>query len=272
MQSRLLEMLKWFHQFCKENGLTYYAIGGTMLGTIRHQGFIPWDDDVDVGMPRPDYERFIRMTQGKVYDHYCTESFLDSQKEFTYLYAKVFDLNTTLIENRRKEVKRGIFLDVYPLDGAGNSEEEGQKFFRPIGNRANWITVRVSAVRKGRSFAKNMAVVAARMIPEFIDDPLKDIRSLDEYCRSKGYENSNIVGNLYGLKRSRELMPKEYFGTPKEYPFEDTVIMGVEKPDEYLTVLFHDWRKLPPESEQVTHHDFSYCNLEQGYRKYEPQF
>ena len=93
LQSRLLEMLKWFHEFCTKNNLTYYAVGGTTLGAVRHNGFIPWDDDIDVGLPRPDYEKLKQIAKDKVNEKtkYYIE-FPSDKKEYAASYGKMYDL------------------------------------------------------------------------------------------------------------------------------------------------------------------------------------
>lgn len=120
IQLKLLDMLKWFHEFCIENKLRYYALGGTMLGAIRHKGFIPWDDDIDVGMPREDYDKMIELVIDKQDEKYRLEKPLQN-KDFVYQYCKLYDTSTTLVENTRYKTKRGVYLDIFPLDGIGLS-------------------------------------------------------------------------------------------------------------------------------------------------------
>ena len=101
IQLKLLEMFKWYHEFCVDNNLKYYALGGTMLGAIRHKGFIPWDDDIDVGMPRDDYNKFIELTCNKKFGKYIVESIYDNNPDYYYGYSKLYDTSTTLIEKTR---------------------------------------------------------------------------------------------------------------------------------------------------------------------------
>ena len=98
IQKKIFCIFKWFHLFCTENGLTYYMLGGTQLGAIRHKGFIPWDDDADVGMPRPDYEKFLQLTDGKVFGKYYVDSCNSTKSNYLWPFAKVFDKDTTYIE------------------------------------------------------------------------------------------------------------------------------------------------------------------------------
>lgn len=130
LQKKLVDILSWFHNLCNNNNLNYYAIGGTALGAIRHGGFIPWDDDIDVGMPRTDYEKFIKIAN-KYSKKYAIE-YPGINKDFLYPYAKIYDTQTTLIENKRYKIKRGIYIDVFPLDGIGNTKKESLKNFKKI--------------------------------------------------------------------------------------------------------------------------------------------
>ena len=89
LQTKLLPMLEWFHDFCNKNNLRYYLLGGTMLGAARHQGFIPWDDDIDVGMPRKDYELFIKLTNGQKFGSYIVESINTNATDFYLCIASL---------------------------------------------------------------------------------------------------------------------------------------------------------------------------------------
>ena len=126
VQKKLLEMMKWFHSYCEKNEIKYYMIGGTMLGAVRHQGFIPWDDDVDIGVPRNDYNKLLTISKGLKPENsrYIIESYQDMNDDYEYPFAKVYDTSTTLIENKRKQTKRGIYIDVFPLDGIEGSTKE----------------------------------------------------------------------------------------------------------------------------------------------------
>lgn len=117
-----IEMLKSFHEFCKENALRYYIIGGTAIGALRHHGFIPWDDDIDLGMPRKDYNKLISTYNKKrTNDRYILESPYTKNKDYCYTYSKLYDSKTLLVEKLKKEFVRGVFIDIFPIDGVGAS-------------------------------------------------------------------------------------------------------------------------------------------------------
>lgn len=263
LKSMLVDMLKWFHSFCEKNDLRYYALGGTMLGAARHEGFIPWDDDIDVGMPRKDYERLAKLLKENPNERYVLEEPNTSGKDCFYPFSKLYDTHTTLIENTREKIKRGIFLDIFPLDGIGNSLEESRRNYKNIDFIYNLLLAKVCAFRKGRSFYKNVAIVVVKLIPI---SAKKILRKLVEKCSRYDWKDCEWVGNLVGAWRFKEVMPKTYIGLPKKYKFEDTVIYGVENADAYLTSLYGDWRKLPPEEKRITHHNFLFIDLEKSYK------
>lgn len=270
-QEVLLEMLKWFHAYCEKHALRYYALGGTMLGAVRHKGFIPWDDDLDIGLPRRDYEKLCRLMNrdreraGEAVPRYVVETIHMGRKDYLFPHAKIFDTTTTLVEHKKVPVRRGLYLDLFPLDGTGNSKEESEKYFRRLALRLNILATRVCGVREGRSFLKNAAVRAAHLIPDRLWDDNRQMQRIDRLCASRSFEKCAYVANIYGIKRMREIMPKEYFSTPTLYPFEDMQIYGPELYDPYLRALFGDWQKLPPVSEQQTHHDYDFCDLQHSY-------
>ena len=117
LQTILLEAMVQFDALCEREQLTYYMLGGTMLGAYRHQGFIPWDDDIDIGMPRADYERLLRLTQEQLPFGYEVRHF-SKEKNVPYAFAHFENANTTYVEERRSGggYKGGVYLEIFPLD------------------------------------------------------------------------------------------------------------------------------------------------------------
>lgn len=265
LKTMLLDMLSWFHAFCQENDLRYYVLGGTMLGAVRHQGFIPWDDDVDVGMPRGDYRRLEELLKGRQKERYVLETPNSPNKDYFYPFAKLYDTETTLIENTRCKIKRGIYLDIFPLDGAGADAQSSAAHYAPIKKKLDFLLCMTTGLRRGRSFAKNGAVLLTRLIPNFLLDRKQYLRRLDSACGALDYDSCPWVGNFMGAWRQREIMPVSIMGTPTLYSFEGLQVYGAEDYEGYLTSLYGDWRKLPPEEKRVSHHDFLHCDLNTSY-------
>ena len=266
IQAHLLDMLKWTHSFCKANEIPYYIIGGTMLGAVRGNGFIPWDDDIDIIIPRPDYDRFCNLLS-KPNGKYIVETPYSDGTDYIYGYAKLYDTDTLLIENLKRPLRRGLFIDVFALDGLGNSIEEARRNYKKIDRLYMLLTARTCAINKRRKWYKNIAIRMMRLVPDFIIDDNKLARKLDRICASFGYTENKYVANCISTYRSREIIEKRVFGKPTEYVFEDTIVCGVENYNEYLTNLFGDWRKLPPVEKQISLHDYIQLDLNSSYLK-----
>ncbi len=266
LHSKLLDMLMAFHELCQKEGLRYYLQGGTALGAARHKGFIPWDDDIDVGMPRSDYEKLKEISASLDTGIYCFE-FPSNDKTFVYAFGKMYDTSTTLIENTRYKVKRGICIDIFPLDGAGNTFEESLVNFKAVNKKINLLLTKACAWRKGRKLYKNLALLAMRCVPEFIIDSSKLKSDIDSMCKKLSFDECDYVANYNGAWHEKEIIKKEWYGTPTEYLFEGIKVYAAENIDAYLTSLYGDWRTPPPPEKQVTHHDYLYLSLNDSYKK-----
>ena len=266
LQQRLVEMLAAFHGICEQEGLRYYLLGGTALGAARHGGFIPWDDDIDVGMPRPDYEKLRMISQTADFGKYCFE-FPGEAKDFVYPYGKMYDTTTTLVENTRYKTKRGIYIDVFPLDGAGETREASLAHFRKIEKKVNLLSTKVCAWRKGRKLYKNLALTAMHCVPEFIISSKKLKQTINDMAASVDYDSSRYVMNVAGNWHEREIIEKEWLGTPTLCEFDGIAVYTVENVDAYLTALYGDWRTPPPPEKQITHHDYLHLDLHTSYQQ-----
>ena len=257
MQQKLLEMFTYLINYLETNELTYYIVGGTLLGAVRHKGFIPWDDDIDIAMPRNDYEKFI-----KFYNNENKRFILETpyeNKDFLYTFSKLYDTQTTLIERRRRNFKRGIFIDILPLDGAGMSYKESITLFKKINKMNAFFNARTCAIRKERKWYKNLAIILARIIPLF--DDKKYSLKIDSVVSSLDYSDSLYVANFSGTYGKKEVVEKRLFGKPCVFEFETLKVKGPEFYNEYLTHLYGDWTKLPPPEKRGIQHDYLYIDL-----------
>lgn len=264
-QSKLLKVLDWFHNICEKYGLRYYIIAGTMLGAVRHGGFIPWDDDIDVGMPRSDYERLRELSKDIPEKEYMFEFPGVENHEYSVLFAKLYDTSTTLIEKRRHPIKRGIYIDIFPLDGIGNTIEEAKKNYKPFyRNFVLHLTI-TTAFLKRRSLKKNLAVFAGRCISPLFVSRRRLEKKIDALCKRVDFDSSALVSNLLGGSAMKGIVPYEYFGTPTLTTFEGLSVYGLEKPELYLKSMYGDYMKLPPEEKRVSLHDAEICDLNKSF-------
>ena len=163
---------------------------------------------------------------------------------------------------------RGIYLDIFPLDGLGPDKVEANKWFKKIILENLFFVSRITSLRKGREIKKNIAVLLSRMIPSFIVNNVKLRKDIDKKCQRYSLKESTYGGNLLGNWGEREITPVEIISEPVEYQFENIKIYGFKDYDAYLTRVYGDWRKLPPKEKQVTHHDFVKCDLHKSYLEY----
>ena len=264
LQGRLLKMLGWFHKYCEDNNITYYAIGGTVLGAARHKGFIPWDDDIDLALPRKDYNKLMDTFKGTI-DGYCLETPYSDKKDFLYTFSKLYDTNSTMVEHTRFDCKRGIYIDIFPLDGIGNSFEEAAANMKKFDRKNMLLMMRTCAIRKERKWYKNLSIIMARAVPSFIINEKKLSLGLEKLANSLNDDSAEYLANLSGAYRFKEITKKSVFGNPTLYDFEDQKIYGPQHTDEYLTGVYGNWRQLPPEDKRKSGHDFIFLDYNKSY-------
>ena len=262
LHARLLEMMKEFHRVCQENGLRYYLVGGSALGARRHGGFIPWDDDMDVAMPREDYRRLKQIAGEVLPDHLELQDY-DTRANRPMHFAKLIDARTTLIEPSFRNFVEGVYIDVFPLDGA----------FRPGSLRER--------LRFGRVWFYK-AVCMYHCTSDKKSGPVKEL--LRKWARTRNlravhermerlitrvpYRDSVWCVSYLGAWGAREYMPKVIFGTPVLYAFEDAEFCCPERIDAHLTRLYGDFMTPPPEAERTPRHDYEFLSLDIPYREY----
>ena len=265
LQSKLFDMLVWFHQICHKNEIRYFAIGGTLLGAVRHKGFIPWDDDIDLGIPRPDYERLKNLLQDRVYENkYFLEQPLVN-KDFVYPHCKLIDVTTTLVENTRYKTKRGINIDIFPLDGIGDNEEESVRRFKKADRKIKYMSAKVCAINGQKSFLRNAAIIVGRCIPEWPFGWRRTVKRLDDFCRVRDYDKCKFIGNMLGNWHMKEIAEREWFGDGSIYEFEGIEIIGPINADAYLRHIYGDYMQLPPKEKRISHHDYLFLDLNSPY-------
>lgn len=255
LQAKILQILIWTHHFCQEHGLTYYMLGGTQLGAIRHKGFIPWDDDADIGMPRPDYNKFIALTRGKIFGKYCVKSPQD--ENYAWPYAKVFDMETTFVEKLIGQAAiGGLWLDVFPLDGTNRGMKEFVKY-KYIQALKFCRGLRFSC-EKDRPLWKNTVIRLCRFIPLSFWN-----RKINSIYSEADFNLSDKMGNLTGGEGWRHHQDKGVWGKPTLYEFEGYRFFGPERADEYLRAMYGDYMKIPPEDKRQEHAAW-FVDLEHG--------
>ncbi len=258
LQNVDLQILKEVVSICDDNGLTYYMIGGTFLGAIRHKGFIPWDDDIDIGMPRGDYEKFLEIGSSRLSSNLEIVNYKTSD-DYQYYITRVRDKNTKLVEIRigNESKYTHASIDIFPLDGSPNNVLLRKLYyFRIMALRAIMSLCYKDSIDWDRKRGKIEQLFLTIMLKLPIDklfDPryLKD--RIDKIMRKYSPDNSELIGCLMGAYRTGEMVPRSVYGRGAYYDFEDIKLRGPEHADEFLKIIYGDYMKLPPEEDRKVH-------------------
>lgn len=239
--------------FCTEHNLRYFLGYGTLLGAVRHKGYIPWDDDIDIMMPRKDYgyllEHFnVFNANYKVKNHHL-------DKRYPISFAKVFDKRTVLLENVRRKFDIGVNIDIFPLDGLPDNKEEAVRHLNRILNLYKIYAIKSLTLSKKRGWYKNFLIVLCR-IPTFFISYQCINNKIEVLSLLFDYEQSGCIANCAAPYGTNEIMDKHIFSSSEELVFESKKYTVPHGWHEYLTKLYGDYMQFPPESQQVTHHSF----------------
>ena len=257
LQRRILGNLLAVDKVCREHALHYYIYDGTMLGAVRHKGFIPWDDDLDIAMPREDYETFITYANEWLEEPYEFVSY-ETDSAYPLPFGKVQDASTTLIERPHLPYLGGLYIDVFPIDGVPS----------------NALLRRIHLVRY--DILKKLVYMAYR-------DPYRHGHGPSSWlpllCRK-------VIGQQRLQRATRRLLrkfpfsksekvcvfddgfkgviDKQVLGQPTPVVFEEHEVMGVEHADAYLSHMYGDYMTIPPHDDQKQH-GFHYVDFNQAY-------
>jgi len=245
-QEIILSILKHLDKFCRENNLTYALAGGSLLGAVRHKGFIPWDDDADVIMPRADYDRFLKIYRNE--GRYRLLTYTPDEKHWNIdCYSKLEDSCTDCVDYGRMGKHFGLNVDIFPLDGAPDDMEERKRVLRKITHYKHRISLRQKPVW---SLLRPHQGAPLAMIQAHCFSLAHWLKKCDTLLRAHDFETSNYSGALCGVYGVREVFPTSIFKELAEYEFEDTRLMGVKDYDTYLKGLYGNYMQLPPEKDR----------------------
>lgn len=257
--SILLKTMKVFHSFCEGNGLTYSISGGTMLGAVRHGGFIPWDDDIDVMMPRPDYNRFLELT-AKVFVNGYTVISQYNTTNYRMPFAKIMDLNSTVIPlKENKDCPYGVFIDVFPVDGVTENE-----YFSKKNLKKYYRTMAYAASLYNGSHCKNLQSIIIHLIARLsFKSSQQFLIECDSIAQKYGYDTSPYLGQYFSVySHYKEMYPRDVFDETEIIDFEGIEVRCIKQRDKYLTIMYGDYMTPPPPEKRVTHHFIYYINLD----------
>lgn len=252
IQSETLKIMKLIHKICVEQNLKYSLFYGTLIGAVRHKGFIPWDDDLDIVMPRSDYEKLSEyfVSHEKELAPFKWFSY-KTVKNYPYMIARVCNTDFRMEAENEKDCGMGTFVDIYPLDGAGNGNHNffykkawfySSMYFSK--SREHYVPV--------KGFIKSVVKKTAYLLSK--TKKIESIRKkLEKIAQKYPYESSDFVSVIvWGTTRT--CYKKSFFENLIFSDFEDTQFFISPNYDEILRMQYGDYMKLPPENERIGHH------------------
>lgn len=254
-----IEIVNEINKICEKNNIKYFMLGGTFLGAIRHNGFIPWDDDMDFGMFRNDYEKFIEVAQNELPSNMILVNY-KTDKNYHYYITRIQDINTNIKEERLNDNSKNthISIDIFPLDGVPNNYFLKKVFcFRIMFHRALMSMCYKESIdkKRKRNAIEKLLIMFLSILPiNLVTNAYKEKEKIDRIMKKQNVENSLFVANLMGAYRTKEIYRKDYFINVKKYKFENLELLGPIDYDSFLSELYGDYMKLPPIEERKVHY------------------
>lgn len=248
-----LDILKDVHEFCIANGIRYSLAYGTLLGAIRHKGFIPWDDDIDIIMPRPDYERFC-----KTYNSKKGLFIFSPLKRNCYLnYARVCDLGQTYVHSTPwcKQSPTGLWIDIFPIDAVNQNEEREKEleFLTQLNKKRLVARFPMDNLKRDMPFKRRIATVVKKML-FFWTDVDKIVEEYERYISRFDFQSSKWCGmRSITTYYMRDNYPTSFFDMYVDVDFEGNKFKAIAQYDEYLRIIYGDYMQLPPEEKRIRH-------------------
>lgn len=242
-----LDIMEYIHGICVRNNIKYCIGYGTLLGAIRHKGFIPWDDDIDIVMPRPEYDKFVRCMRKEPNSKYILKT--PDDEDYCYEFSKVIDNTTLVVEDDVEGSNIGVWVDIFPLDGLRGTDivQEKLLYF--------YQRCRVASIYK--SLPKSNALIRPLMFvfwklckaigPKFF------LNKIVKLSQKYSYDDSEFVGFCGDIYLENRLENRMWFEDIIDIPFEDRVFKAPASYDAYLKSLYGNYMQLPPEDKRVPH-------------------
>ncbi len=242
-----IEILDDVVAFCQQHGLRYFLAYGTLLGAVRHQGYIPWDDDIDIHMPRPDYERFMQLYNKDANSNIVVSHELDGR--YRVSFAKVFRKGTIVREFHFKPDVFGVYIDIFPLDGLKDASQA-----RRCGEIRRFMHVKNSVFSKEMSLMRKLRLAVTKLIllPISLNTLQKKIKAI---ATMHDFDECDIVYSSYSRLAAKETFRRCIFEDYKMVLFEGKAYRAPLDCDAYLSALYGDYMKLPPEEKRVSSHN-----------------
>lgn len=266
LQSKILDIYKCVKKICEKNNIRFFAIGGTAIGAIRHNGFIPWDDDLDIAIPIEDYDKFIRCFLSEKSNDLAFFDYHNS-KHCKIYWGKVHNLNTAFLE--KKSIKYmdyhfGVFVDIMPMCGLPKNID---KYYNKVRLLRKLNSLTNHSLSQVDGLIWKMVKILFYPILFLIPSQLW-IKKLDHYQKRWGFDDSRYVGYTWDVVSTKTTFPREWFDDYVEYKFEDTFIRCCSGVHKMLKLQFGNYMSLPPEHLRKSNHNSVIVDLNHSFLNY----
>lgn len=246
-----IEILDVVNEFCRKNDISYWLDGGTLLGSVRHKGYIPWDDDIDIGMLRADYDKFLNTFNG--YNNRYKAYSIENNEQFYFAFGKILDTYTTLYEPDENGNKLSINIDVFVYDNAPDDKKKIKKmfFYRDIYRNLNLL--RTLNHKPNGNIIRRVYIYMLRIILKpfpinyFVKKMIKNSKIYTDKQTKK-------IGNFTGVTKA--VCEKSILQNFTEGEFEGKLYKIPTEYDKWLRNFFGDYMELPPIEKRISHHTF----------------
>ena len=266
MQSVLFEIICDIDDFCTENNIRYYLSGGSCIGAVRHNGFIPWDDDVDIMMPRKDYMKFLK-TFGKAYEAKYGLSSCEIDKAWVRPFARVWRKGTSVVYKNVNDKEIGIFADIMPIDGLPDGRLARKFFYKKL---QVLEIIRNSTIRK--AFVKDEKYRTIKKIMGLFTKHLSArgiALRMNLSARKYDFDTSNLVGVSLAVHYwDRETIERKHMAEAVRVDFCGRKLPIPVGYDTYLSNLYGDYMVIPDKEHQITHNELYTLKVDTNEIKY----
>ena len=265
LQQIEFEMLKEFIRICTELNLTYYLVCGSALGAAKYGGFVPWDDDMDVALPREHYNIFCENAQAMLPKHLFLQN-STTDKYFPLIFSKIRNSNTTYVEKPYvcTDINQGVYIDVFPLDGYPKEIKEQKKLEK---EKRRYAFMRLCCIKVPLTWKTRLLVSVEKMFGAH-KHPSKFVKRLNKYIAKYNTGDSDLWCNHGNWQGKLEYANCAQYGHGKIAVFEGMRVRIPQKIDEYLSQKYGDWLSDIPDDEKVGHHYYEIIDLEKPYTEY----
>lgn len=264
------EMLLDAVRVCDTHHIPYYLSSGTLLGAVRHKGFIPWDDDIDIEIPIHDYRRFLEIAQAELGDGYFVQNYM-TDPNYNFAYTRIRKNNTTFMDpyHASYQIHHGVWIDIFPLVAVNPGKPLSMK--RKILSLSNFIQIQDKIDSHKEEFQKMLGPAGMALMKTFSSLPMKTRQKIHTKLLNivfdadpdKCSHRANVWGNI------TTVFPKEvYEGEPGKVEFEGVLLNAPHDYIRYLEIKYGDYMKLPPENERTGHGKNIIIDLQNSYEKY----